>query len=165
MKDVAFGTYRKIWLHPVHQNVEVVQGDIALHQGEVDLPGVEQVHQHLGVAIPHLDIHVWVLFEILGQSGEDGVLSDGTGGAEHQSFPLGPRLLHPPDQGFLVVAQGTHGAQQHLTGRSEGNSFPIPEKERTAIGLLQKANVLGDGGLGDVQLLRGGGEAHMPTYT
>ena len=162
---MALGTYGKIWLHPVHQGIKVIHGHIALYQGKVDFPLVKQVHQSVGVAVAHLYVDVGVLLEILGQGREDSILANGQGHTKGQSFFGSACLLHSTDQSQVVVLQGAHGVQKHFPCGGQGNPLSIPDEQGAAVSFFQVPNVLRDGRLGDVQFLRGGGEAHVATHT
>ena len=62
------------------------------------------------------------------------------------------RLAHPLQDGL-----GLH--QEHLSRRGQRHRPGAPVEEGTAQGGFQLADLLGDGGLGDVELLRRLGEA------
>ncbi|MNB92705.1 hypothetical protein D3C75_398110 [compost metagenome] len=99
------------------------------------------------------EIDVGVLAMKRPQSGQQPVAGDGGAGVEHQLVRLAV-LLEALDPHCQLQQHALGGLQQILPRIGQGDRAPLPVKQRLAEQLLQGADLLADGGLGEVQLLR-----------
>ena len=131
---------------------------VAVADGDVDFltPEIDQVG---GGGDPHLQSRIGVLEG--GDAGDQPFGGQGRGGADGQ-----PALL-------VGAAQTGGGAAQILEGGSDGGEVVagllrqgqtavLADEELDAELVLEPADLMADGGLGDVHLRRGEGEAHEP---
>ncbi len=89
----------------------------------------------------------------LPQSRQQPVPSDGGAGVEHQLVRFAV-LLQPLDPHRQLQQHALGGLQQILPRIGQRDRTPLPVKQRLTEQLLQRADLLADGGLGQVQLLR-----------
>ncbi|MNF87769.1 hypothetical protein D3C84_702450 [compost metagenome] len=110
---------------------------------------------HVGglIAGEQPEIDAGMLAMKVGQPGQQPVAGEAGGGVEHQLVWLAV-LLQPLDPYRQLQQHILGGGQQILACISEGDRAPLAMKQWLAEQLLQGADLLADGGLGEVQLLR-----------
>ena len=125
---------------------------VALHHGEVQQTLVELGEQGLGVIHDHMHVHLGMALHIGSQLLGQGVFADGERSAEADGLPSKPHVLQIPAQLLLVVEHGDRRVAQHGALRRQGQPFVPVVEQLDAVVLLKVLDMLGDGGLGDIEL-------------
>ena len=144
---------RDVPLGAVDQAVVGLFVKIALYNGKVQLPLVQQLQQLLGVSGEHVQLDVrFPLQQPVQRSGHD-VLPNGQGGAKAQTA-AGILLMDRLPQPEIIVVHGGGGAEKEPAALCELELLPLAAEQLGAVLLLQGADVLRHRGLSDVELLR-----------
>lgn len=133
---------------------------VALDERELDAAGVEQVQELLRVGEAQVDVEFRVRGEEAGEGLDDGVFADGHRDAERELLDARGEARELGSEGALVVLERGEAAAQDLAGARERELLALVEEEADVVGGLEAADVLGDGGLGDVEAVRGLGVVH-----
>lgn len=142
----------------VHIGDQIVKGLSGGHHvlhGEVKVIFVLIHSDGLSPAGGKADIHQDVRISLCkgGETFAQGLAGGGHGGDGHMSLGAVLRLLHPAD-GVLRGLHNLHGIREELPSRvRHGDAAPVPKEQPGPQLLLQLADMMADGGLGDAVAL------------
>jgi len=149
-ENVAAGTDADIGLGAIRAAEVVLGREVALDQGHLDAAGSQLGQELLGVAEAQPDVDAGVGQLIGGQRRYDGIFADGHRDAERQCADAGLAAEELSGERDLVVLHGLAALEENLASGRELEFFVRIAEGLDLIIVFQKADVLGDGRLGDV---------------
>ena len=130
----------------------------AFHEGAIDGPGIEELQQTLRSSRAHGDLDVGPSSQAAGEGLGHHVLA---GGQRHADAQLDRGAMgHLPDalmQQQIVVGHGGQPVAQNTSRRCQLQFFAMVGEQLRTVLAFQIRDVLGDGRLGERQLLGGSG--------
>ena len=158
-EGVARSAHRQEPLGAVGQALVELAVKVAFHDGKVQLPLVDEVQQVPGVGGEHPQLEAGVLFQQAAQRAGHDVFPHGQSGAEAQ-MPPAIGLAQGVPQAQRVVAHGDGCLVQQPAAFGQVELLALVHKQPDAVLGFQRVDVLGYGGLGDVQQLGRPGKVH-----